>query len=125
MPHRHGRACPGHPRQHFKEIIPLRVGSKNKPHLPGARPMLHILFSLNGASNIVISFEIDKSLQTVGPGEPLHGTFAMLCDAPDKIIRDTHIKRAVRTVGENVIVCRHAWMIPFVDGRDKPGHDGW
>ena len=87
--------------------------------------MLHVLFPLNGGSNIVMDFEVDELLQTVGFGEPFHGPFTMLCNATNKITGHADVECPVWPIGENVDVSRHAQMIASVDGRDKPGHDGW
>jgi hypothetical protein len=84
----------------------------------------HIVLALNRSLDIVVDFEVDKTLQTVALGETFDGAFPMLSNATNKIVRDADVQNSVRPVSQNVDVAPHRPMTASVDGRDKPGHDG-
>src|SRR5215208_5385 len=70
--HRHGRACPGHPRssswpglsrpstvlkQFREEIAPLPIVSEDQAYFPGSWPVLHVVLALDCRLDIVIFFK--------------------------------------------------------------------
>src|SRR5579872_101606 len=91
-------------KQTLEEIIPLRVGLQNQPHLPSSRPMLHILFALDRRADIVVNLKIDELFQSVSFGEPLNCGFPMLSNTSNKIAGPADVERAIRPIGENVNV---------------------
>lgn len=44
------------------KILPIRILSVDQPYLPGARPMLHILFALSCGAHVVLPFSIHEPL---------------------------------------------------------------
>ena len=114
------------------EVVPIWVRGENEPHLPGPRPMLHVLFALNGGSDVGVLFEEDQPLQPVPLSEAGHNAFAMLPNAARKVAGHAGVQNAVRPVSHDVNPgSSHRRKMPAqrtgsnasVDGRDKPGHD--
>ena len=86
--------------------------------------MLDVVLALDRVSNVVKSFEIDQSLQSIPFSEAFDEARPMLKHPTDKIARYPDIQDAVRAIGQNVDVATcHAEILQDVDGRDKPGHD--
>jgi hypothetical protein len=92
--------------------------------------MLHVLFALDRCDEILVTLEIDESLQRVSLGEPFYDALAMFSHTAYKVACDTHVKCPVRAIGEDVEITSHMPMIAsgthclFYRGhRDKPGDD--
>jgi hypothetical protein len=86
--------------------------------------MLDVMLALNGVADVVESFEIDQSLQSIPLGEAFDESRAMFKYPADKIVRHPNVQNAVWTIGQNINVSTcHAEILQDVDGRDKPGHD--
>jgi hypothetical protein len=112
-------------KQVIKEVAPLRIFFEDETGLPRPRPMLDVFLSLNGSSNIVLTFEIDELVQPISLCESRHDARAMLAHSTNKIIGDANVKDAVGAVGHDVDpTSLHGAILVDVDGRDKPGHDG-
>jgi hypothetical protein len=115
------------------QIIPLRICCEDAPHLPSSRPMLHVVFALDGRLNIGVRLHIDKPFQSVSLGETWHQPFTVFPGTPTYIGGHAGLERAVRPVGYYVDPATfHRKNVPsdptanseVVEGRDKPGHDG-
>ena len=86
--------------------------------------MLDIMLALDSIADVVKSFEIDQSLQSISFGEALDESRAMFEHSTNKIVCHPNVKDAIRTIGQNIDVSTcHAEILQDVDGRDKPGHD--
>ena len=124
---RHGRACPGHPRPSGDrpvQVIPLRILSEYQPYFPFTRPVLDVVFALNGRLNIFVMFEVDEPLDCVSFRKSRDQAIAMLVDSSHEVVRNTHVQDAVGCARQYVkIATCHAHKMKDVDGRDKPGHD--
>jgi hypothetical protein len=95
--------------------------------------MFHVSLALNGRADVGMTLYVYEPRQPVSLGEPADQTFPMLPDAPKKIGRDAEIQDPVRPIGHYVnpgldhdpsVGSPYASAKIFVDGRDKPGHDG-
>ena len=86
--------------------------------------MLDVVLALNSIADVIRSFEIDQSLQSMLLGEAVDESRPMFEDAANKIVCHPDIKDAVGSIGQNVdLATCHADVLQDVDGRDKPGHD--
>ena len=66
--------------------------------------MLDIMLALDSIADVVKSFEIDQSLQSMLFGEAVDESRAMFEDAANKIVCHPDIKDAVGSIGQNVDV---------------------
>src|ERR1700688_2475159 len=64
--------------------------------------MLEVPFALDGAANVIVSLDIDQTLEAVSLREPIEQTLPVLPDTSGKIAGDTDVERAVGTVGQDV-----------------------
>ena len=86
--------------------------------------MLDVVLALDRGSNVVKSFEMDQSLQSIPFSKAFDEARPMLKHPTDKIARYPDIQDAVRAIGQNINVSTsRAEILQDVDGRDKPGHD--
>jgi hypothetical protein len=106
------------------EIVPSGVLGIDEPSFPRPWPVLDVMFTLDGETNVVVFFEIDEAFKLMTFCEPIDRIRTMLVDPAQKIARDANVKYAVRPVTEDVdITTGHSAIMKGVDGRDKPGHD--
>jgi hypothetical protein len=88
--------------------------------------MFDVVLALDGISNVVKLFEIDEPLQAISFGEAFDVSGAMLEDPMNEIARHPDIVDAVGLIVHDVnVAARHADILQDVDGRDKPGHNGY
>ena len=86
--------------------------------------MFDIVLALDGVADVVESFEVHQSLQSLPLGESLDESRAMLKNPTNEIVRHPNVQNAVRSIGQNINVSTcHVESLQDVDGRDKPGHD--
>jgi hypothetical protein len=107
-------------------------GSARDRDFPSARPMLEILFPLDGRPNLVMVLGVNEALQAVPAGKSNDGAGAVLPGASSEIARHAGIEGSVRPVRNYVnpsaahraIVDRcGARRNRRVDARVEPGHD--
>src|ERR1700675_3036820 len=60
------------------EIAPFGIALFDQRDLPFSRPLLEVLFSLNGGADIVERLHVDEKLHVVSLGEAGNKAFAML-----------------------------------------------
>jgi len=114
------------------KIIPFGICRENEPHLPLARPMLHVVLALDRRPDVGVRLHLDQPLQPVPLGEPVRDALSMFPYSAPQITGDARIERAIRPIGHDVDpgafhstrLRKYASDGNFsVDGRDKPGHD--
>src|SRR5690606_1165838 len=69
-------------RKRFVQVVPVGIGGKKQAHLPGARPVLHRLLTLDSQSYVLMPFDEDEPLESVAFREAFDDAFAMLPGAP-------------------------------------------
>jgi hypothetical protein len=111
-------------RNYWIKVIPVRIAGDNHSDLPRARPMLDIVFALDGITDVVEFLEVNQPLQAVLLGKAIDESRAMFEDSAKEIVCHPDIKDAIWSIGQNInVATRHAEILQDVDGRDKPGHD--
>ncbi len=106
----------------------MRIAPLNQLDLPVSLPFLEPLLSLDRGIDVIMSLEVNETLDSISPGKPGQRVTAMLPGATHKIIRDTDVKRAVRRAGHDVdpgighpcapfSIRNHGW--PAFAGHDK------
>jgi hypothetical protein len=86
--------------------------------------VLNVVLALDGGADVVESFEVHQSLQSIPLDESLDESRAMLKNPTNEIVRHPNVQNAVRSIGQNLNVSTcHVESLQDVDGRDKPGHD--
>src|SRR5690349_17841767 len=106
------------------KVVPVRIHGDDLPNLPRPRPMLDVMFALDGISDVVELLEIDQPLQAVPFSKAVDESRAMFEYPADKITCHSDMQDAVRTIGQNIDVSTcHTEILQDVGGRDKPGHD--
>ena len=87
--------------QRFKQVQPTRIGVKDQPRLPGARPVLEVGLALNRVDPLV-KLHVDKALEAIALCETFHEAFSMFISAAADVGRDTGVENAVWAVGHDV-----------------------
>jgi len=81
-----------------------------------------------------VRLDVDQPLQAVAFRKARDEAFPVLVDAACDVVRDAGVERAVRPVGHDVdpggwhretVQRGRIGGNRFVDGRDRPGHDGF
>jgi hypothetical protein len=118
----------------IEQVGPIWIASGNHSDLPRSRPMLDVVFALDGTSDVVKPLEVNKLLHPIPFGKALDESRSMFENPTDEIVCHANVKNAVRTTCQNVnitAVC-HVEILQDVDGRDigakqsfvaSPGHD--
>lgn len=89
-------------RQPVVEILPHRILLQDQGDFPGARPVLQVLLSLNGISDILVPLYPNEPFKAVFPGEAIGNARAVLPSAARDIAGDADIQSPIWTVGDNV-----------------------
>jgi hypothetical protein len=106
------------------QVVPSRIVSQDQSHLPLAKPMLDVVFALDGRLNCFVKLEIDKAFDGVSLRKARDQSIPVFVDSPDKIACHPNVQDAVGCTGHDVnVAAGHPRMMKDVDGRDKPGHD--
>jgi hypothetical protein len=88
--------------------------------------MFDIVFALDREANILVSLEIDETLQAMPFCESLDISRTMFEYPAHEVVGDAHVQDSIGVVCQdvNVAAIAHFPILKGVDGRDKPGHDG-
>jgi hypothetical protein len=115
------------------KIVPIGIRREDQPYFPGARPVLHGLLSLDSRADVGVRLDIDQPFQSVTLCKALDQTLAVFVNPSREVRCYTGVECTIRPVRHDVHPddC-HSWTVlppatgsnAFVDGRDKPGHDG-
>src|SRR5262249_3538428 len=84
------------------QIVPIGIHRMDQPDLPGARPVLDCLLTLNCVANIVKVLVVDKALKPVTLREPFDHAFTMLKRAVWQIAGDAGVENAIASIGHEV-----------------------
>ncbi len=88
--------------------------------------MFNVVLPLDRILNVIELLEIDEQLQSMPFRKAINESGAMFMDSTNEITGHADIKRAVRSICQNVDeAASHEAVLQDVDGRDKPGHDGF
>jgi hypothetical protein len=88
--------------------------------------MLDVVLTLDRGLNVLVILEIDEALDRISLRKARYQSIPVLVDTPDKIARHPDIQDAIGCTCHDVnVTARHPRMMKDVDGRDKPGHDGF
>jgi hypothetical protein len=110
--------------QAFVQVLPFRIEAVNKPDLPGSRPMLHVLFFLDGIADIIEDLIVDEQLEAVPLGESVDQSLAMFEATFWKIGGNADIENAVAPIAHDVNVGGHRPIEQDVDqGSKRDGSD--
>jgi hypothetical protein len=84
------------------KITPSRVLFHDNSCFPNARPMLDILFSLDGSVRGIEDFEIDELIDPVSRRVSFYESVLVFMDTPHKIARDPDVQRTAWTARKDV-----------------------
>ncbi len=84
------------------KVAPFRIDVPDQPCLPGARPLLDVLLSLDCVCYVFVPFEIDEPVQPVSFREAGYCVRSMLERASDDVVGDADVQRAIWPVGHDV-----------------------
>ena len=73
-------------RDRIVKIVPIRIVGDYQSNLPRSRPMLDVMFALNGALNILKSLEIDVFLETMSFCKAFDESGAVFKNSTNQII---------------------------------------
>src|SRR4051812_47347627 len=59
-------------RNGLKEVVPVRIIRGNQSNFPRARPMLDVVFALDGIADGFEFLEVDEPLQSISPRKALY-----------------------------------------------------
>ena len=92
------------------KIPPFGVGAADQPRLPGARPVLNILFALDCGHDVLVPFDLDQSRQFIAAGELAADARSVFVCAACDVVGDADVQRAIRPVGHDVNPATlHGW----------------
>jgi hypothetical protein len=86
----------------FVQVGPFWIRLLNQRQLPEPRPVLEILFPLQGVANIVVKFAVRQTFESVPLRKPVGDALAMFPHASSQIAGDADIERALRFVRHDV-----------------------
>src|SRR5690349_7905109 len=84
------------------KIAPGRIVGGNRAGFPGARPVLDVLFTLDGRVRRVENFEVNQFVDDILRGVIGDARIPVLVDSPDEIVRYADVQCTARTTGEDV-----------------------
>ena len=110
-----------------RTIIPVRIHRQDQPHLPCARPVFHVLLSLDRVNDAVEALIIDEPVQPIPPRETGQQILAVLPNASGEIARHPDIKDTVRSVGHDVheTIPSHSSLSRVALGRSPERKKTW
>lgn len=81
--------------ERFRQISPAGVCGFDQCDFPGPQPVLQPAFPLNGGRHQIVNFVPDQKAAIVFRREPGPEPLLVLMDAPDQIVGDADIDRAI------------------------------
>jgi hypothetical protein len=88
--------------QRWVQILPVRVHRFDQPHLPGAWPILDVLFPLDRRHDLVVPLKPDLPFQPIPAREAFDAAGAVFVRPPRDVGRHTHLQCAVLSVRHDV-----------------------
>ena len=86
------------------KIAPSRVCLRDQPCFPGPRPVLEILFALDGFNSRREDLEINQTTNVIALAMSVGATTLVLIHTPYKVSGYADVKRTTRATGQNVHV---------------------
>ena len=84
------------------QVAPLRIILIDQPHFPRARPVLHVLFALDGIAACLIDFKMNKLIDSVTLAVTFDIAVLVLVDASDKVVGNADIQSAAGPASEDI-----------------------
>jgi hypothetical protein len=95
------------------KIPPRGILLRHKLGLPGARPVLDVLFPLDGVVRCVVHLEIDELVNSVSLGEAGDQSVLVLVHSAHEIVGDADVNGTARAAGEDIdVVLPHGPKFP-------------
>ena len=104
----------------FPKIPPFRIATLDRSDLPGARPVLDRLFSLDCRAGLIKRGKPNQPTDTMAFGEARDKLFTVFIHTANQVVRDSGIERSVFAAGQNVDIKRHSRMQSRLDRWHKP-----
>ena len=135
---RSGRVHAHLTKQRRVQIVPSGVLSLDQVDLPLTRPMLDVLFPLDGSQDVLVPLKERQHRDAIASGEPAAGACPVFPRSANNIVGHASVERTEGPVGHDVHPpSTHGFTVPptgltgsqrrandTTDGRVEPGHDG-
>ncbi len=102
-----------------KDIPPMRIVPLDQIDLPLTRPAFDRRFALDRQRHVVMDLIPDKARHSVASRELRGRAFAVFADAPNDVVRDAAIERAVGLAGQEIDEIRHTSILSW-PGLSRP-----